>query len=190
MLLRACPGSEQEGPRATWSAFCERWSGARGRCLFAHPGKPWGWGPGRGDARVGSDEQHAAVAEPDMRHFDRHRHPVNGSSTTYLIANSGESGKPAGTTSRNEQMKEADIGVGGKRARLLRKDVGLFWSLSADQFQRTGCVSSYRSGGGEVHELAGGDASSNADTSGESVSAASPTAVLYNLMKRARAMFP
>jgi hypothetical protein len=30
-----------------------------------------------GLARIGPHEQHAAVAQPDMRHLDRHRHPVD-----------------------------------------------------------------------------------------------------------------
>ena len=47
--LRACPGSEQEGPARVAQCPHERRSGARGRCLFAHLGKP-GVGSGRGRA--------------------------------------------------------------------------------------------------------------------------------------------
>jgi len=45
--MRACPGSEQEGPARAAQCFRERRSGARGRCLFAHLGKP-GVGSGEG----------------------------------------------------------------------------------------------------------------------------------------------
>src|SRR6201998_1331821 len=41
-LGQACPGSEQEGPARVAQCPHERRSGARGRCLFAHRGKP-GW---------------------------------------------------------------------------------------------------------------------------------------------------
>src|SRR5205814_3416497 len=39
---QACPGSEQEGPARVAQCPHQRRSGARGRCLFAHRGKP-GW---------------------------------------------------------------------------------------------------------------------------------------------------
>jgi hypothetical protein len=39
---QACPGSEQEGPARVAQCPHERRSDARGRCLFAHRGKP-GW---------------------------------------------------------------------------------------------------------------------------------------------------
>ena len=42
---QACPGSEQEGPARVAQCPHERRSGARGRCLFAHRGKP-GWHSG------------------------------------------------------------------------------------------------------------------------------------------------
>ena len=42
---QACPGSEQEGPARVAQCRHERRSGARGRCLFAHRGKP-GWHSG------------------------------------------------------------------------------------------------------------------------------------------------
>ncbi len=42
VLGQACPGSEQEGPARVAQCPHERRSGARGRCLFAHRGKP-GW---------------------------------------------------------------------------------------------------------------------------------------------------
>src|SRR5439155_26379978 len=42
VLGQACPGSEQEGPARVAPCPHERRSGARGRCLFAHRGKP-GW---------------------------------------------------------------------------------------------------------------------------------------------------
>jgi hypothetical protein len=45
--MRACPGSEQEGPARAAQCLRERRSGARGRCLFAHLGKP-GVGSGEG----------------------------------------------------------------------------------------------------------------------------------------------
>ena len=38
--VQACPGSEQEGPARVAQCPHERRSGARGRCLFAHLGKP------------------------------------------------------------------------------------------------------------------------------------------------------
>src|SRR5207245_8531969 len=41
----ACPGSEQEGPARVAQCPHGRRSGARGRCLFAHRGKP-GWHSG------------------------------------------------------------------------------------------------------------------------------------------------
>jgi hypothetical protein len=41
-LGQACPGSEQEGPARVAQCPHKRRSGARGRCLFAHRGKP-GW---------------------------------------------------------------------------------------------------------------------------------------------------
>src|SRR4051794_20240825 len=41
-LGQACPGSEQEGPARVAQCPHERRSDARGRCLFAHRGKP-GW---------------------------------------------------------------------------------------------------------------------------------------------------
>src|SRR5215467_15751594 len=41
----ACPGSEQEGPPRVAQCPHERRSGARGRCLLAHRGKP-GWHSG------------------------------------------------------------------------------------------------------------------------------------------------
>jgi hypothetical protein len=44
-LGQACPGSEQEGPARVAPCPHERRSGARGRCLFAHRGKP-GWHSG------------------------------------------------------------------------------------------------------------------------------------------------
>src|SRR6266513_6330599 len=44
-LGQACPGSEQEGPARVAQCPHERRSGARGRCLFAHRGKP-GWHSG------------------------------------------------------------------------------------------------------------------------------------------------
>src|SRR5205085_10563767 len=42
---QACPGSEQEGPARVAQCPHERRSGARGRCQFAHRGKP-GWHSG------------------------------------------------------------------------------------------------------------------------------------------------
>ena len=42
VLGQACPGSEQEGPARDAQCPHERRSVARGRCLFAHRGKP-GW---------------------------------------------------------------------------------------------------------------------------------------------------
>jgi hypothetical protein len=42
---QACPGSEQEGPARVAQCPHERRSGARGRYLFAHRGKP-GWHSG------------------------------------------------------------------------------------------------------------------------------------------------
>ena len=42
VLGQACPGSEQEGPARVAQCPHERRSDARGRCLFAHRGKP-GW---------------------------------------------------------------------------------------------------------------------------------------------------
>src|SRR6202040_100374 len=44
-LGQACPGSEREGPARVAQCPHERRSGARGRCLFAHRGKP-GWHSG------------------------------------------------------------------------------------------------------------------------------------------------
>jgi hypothetical protein len=44
-LGQACPGSEQEGPARVAQCPHERRSGARGRYLFAHRGKP-GWHSG------------------------------------------------------------------------------------------------------------------------------------------------
>ena len=44
-LGQACPGSEQEGPARVAQCPHKRRSGARGRCLFAHRGKP-GWHSG------------------------------------------------------------------------------------------------------------------------------------------------
>ena len=44
-LGQACPGSEQEGPARVAQCLHERRSGARGRYLFAHRGKP-GWHSG------------------------------------------------------------------------------------------------------------------------------------------------
>jgi hypothetical protein len=49
--MRACPGSEQEGPARAAQCLRERRSGARGRCLFAHLGKP---GVGSGEGVVGT----------------------------------------------------------------------------------------------------------------------------------------
>ena len=46
-VVMACPGSEQEGTARDVECPFERRSGARGRCLFAHLGKP-GVGSGEG----------------------------------------------------------------------------------------------------------------------------------------------
>ena len=52
--LRACPGSEQEGPARVAQCPHQRRSGARGRCLFAHLGKPGGGVRGGGEFGSGA----------------------------------------------------------------------------------------------------------------------------------------
>ena len=77
-LGQACPGSEQEGPARVAQCPHERRSGARGRCLFAHRGKP-GWhsvavfehaasGRGHGSFRGLPDDERAATWRREGRH--------------------------------------------------------------------------------------------------------------------------
>jgi len=67
-LVQACPGSEQEGPARVAQCLCERRSGARGRGLFAHRGKP-GWYSGsdavlKAPALVPGLDDFAVVGQP------------------------------------------------------------------------------------------------------------------------------
>src|ERR1700759_4955122 len=77
-LGQACPSSEQEGPARVAQCPHERRSGARGRCLFAHRGKP-GWhsvavfdhaasGRGHGSFRGLPDDERAATWRREGRH--------------------------------------------------------------------------------------------------------------------------
>jgi hypothetical protein len=78
VLGQACPGSEQEGPARVAPCPHERRSGARGRCLFAHRGKP-GWhsvavfehaasGRGHGSFRGLPNDERAATWRRGGRH--------------------------------------------------------------------------------------------------------------------------
>ena len=65
-LGQACPGSEQEGPARVAQCPHKRRSGARGRCLFAHRGKP-GWHSGavfEAPALVAGFDDFAGMGQP------------------------------------------------------------------------------------------------------------------------------
>ena len=65
-LGQACPGSEQEGPARVAQCPHKQRSGARGRCLFAHRGKP-GWHSAAVFEQAASSRGHGSFRGlPDM----------------------------------------------------------------------------------------------------------------------------